>query len=156
MKARNNPPPYTIPIVHLEIVKDSAIHYGTVQVQTSSEMADLFKSIIGKRNTENMLICTVDARNQPSLLQITGIGTVDYCQFSVPDIWKAALISNASGVIVSHNHPSGNVSPSIHDLEATKKLIAAGNTIGIPLIDHIIVFGDKHYSFHDDRPCLWD
>ena len=156
MKSRINPPPYIIPIVHLEIVKDSAIQYGAVQVQTSTEMADLFKSVIGKRNTENMLICTVDARNQPSLLQITGIGAVDYCQFSAPDIRKAALISNASGITVAHNHPSGNVSPSVHDLDATKKLIDVGKVIGIPLVDHIIVFGDHHYSFHDDRPDLWD
>jgi DNA repair protein RadC len=65
-------------------------------------------------------------------------------------IYKTALESLASGIIVAHNHPSGNLTPSQQDVELTKKLKEAGKLLEIQLLDHVIVAGKNYYSFADE------
>lgn len=65
-------------------------------------------------------------------------------------IYKSALDSLASGIILAHNHPSGNLTPSQADIELTKKLREAGKMLEIQVLDHIIVAGQKYFSFADE------
>lgn len=65
-------------------------------------------------------------------------------------VFKTALDGLASGIIVAHNHPSGNLSPSHADIELTKKLREAGKLLEIQVLDHLIVAGSKYYSFADE------
>ena len=65
-------------------------------------------------------------------------------------IFKLALEELASGVIVVHNHPSGNLNPSRSDIELTKKIKEAGKVMEIQLLDHLIIAGKKYYSFSDE------
>lgn len=75
------------------------------------------------------------------------IGTVNYSLVHPRDIFKEALILNASSIICVHNHPSGEVNPSKEDINITKQIKDVGDIIGIKLIDHVIVSKDKYYSF---------
>lgn len=65
-------------------------------------------------------------------------------------IFVAALKANACGVIVAHNHPSGNLTASQADLNLTRDLRAAGKFLHIPVLDHIIVTSESYYSFADE------
>lgn len=65
-------------------------------------------------------------------------------------IFQFALLSNASALLLSHNHPSGNNSPSSGDIELTKKVKEAGRTLDIDVIDHIIVTDKGYYSFNEN------
>lgn len=65
-------------------------------------------------------------------------------------VFVAALKANASGIILSHNHPSGNLTPSQQDISLTKKLTEAGKFLEISVLDHIIVTADGYYSFGDE------
>ena len=65
-------------------------------------------------------------------------------------IMAAALKSNASGLIVAHNHPSGNLIPSEADKEITKKIKEAGKHMDIPVLDHLIIGNDAYFSFADE------
>lgn len=65
-------------------------------------------------------------------------------------IFAIALKTCASGIIVSHNHPSGEVDPSEQDLRLTKRLAEAGEILDIKLLDHLIVSTDPYYSFKDE------
>ena len=65
-------------------------------------------------------------------------------------ILQAALKSNASGLIVCHNHPSGNLNPSESDTKITQKIKEAGNIMDIQLLDHLIITGEDYYSFADN------
>lgn len=66
-------------------------------------------------------------------------------------IFQAALMSNATGIIISHNHPSGNIKPSDADINITKEIKEAGKLMEIPLLDHIIVTSESFYSFADEE-----
>jgi DNA repair protein RadC len=65
-------------------------------------------------------------------------------------IFKMALEELASGVVVAHNHPSGNLQPSQSDIDLTKKLKEAGKFLEVQLLDHLIIAGNKYYSFTDE------
>ncbi|MBD3907313.1 JAB domain-containing protein, partial [Chryseobacterium muglaense] len=65
-------------------------------------------------------------------------------------ILQAALLCNASGIIISHNHPSGNLKPSSCDIKMTTQIKEAAKLMSMTLLDHVIMTSDSHYSFADD------
>ena len=89
----------------------------------------------------------LDANKKVIEEKLIFIGTVNYSLVHPRDIFKEALILNASSIICVHNHPSGEVNPSKEDISITKQIKDAGDIIGIKLIDHVIVSKDKYYSF---------
>ena len=64
-------------------------------------------------------------------------------------MFKAALLANAAAIIVSHNHPSGDPTPSADDVDLTRRLAAAGELLGISLLDHIVIGDGRYYSFKE-------
>ena len=65
------------------------------------------------------------------------------------EIYAAAICDHASKIVIAHNHPYGGVKPSPGDIETTQRLFSVGRIVGIPLIDHVIVSGKKHFSFSE-------
>ena len=83
-------------------------------------------------------------------------GTVSSCQIDVARIAKAAIIAGATGVILAHNHPSGNPKPGLADLNETSNLKKALNTFNIDLLDHIIFADGRYFSFAEDHEFSLD
>jgi len=84
-----------------------------------------------------------------------GIKKISECGISstlvdVRIIMQAALLCNASGIIVSHNHPSGNLKPSGCDIKMTTQIKEAAKVLSFTLLDHVILTSDSHFSFADD------
>jgi DNA repair protein RadC len=77
-------------------------------------------------------------------------GTLDASIVHPRDVFREALLESAAGVILLHNHPSGNPSPSEEDLRITKQLVEAGRVMGIKVYDHIILAGEDYRSLADD------
>ena len=78
------------------------------------------------------------------------MGTIDSTTIHPREVFNEALKVHASSIIVMHNHPSGDLSPSKNDKIVTNHLIESGKIIGIPLIDHIITNGERYFSFYDE------
>ena len=82
---------------------------------------------------------------------MVAIGSVNKAAVELRDIFKYAILSNAFGIIVVHNHPSGNPDPSSEDCVLTEKVQEAGGLLGIPLLDHIILGEEgNYYSFAEN------
>jgi DNA repair protein RadC len=64
-------------------------------------------------------------------------------------IFSSALKANATGIILAHNHPSGNLQPSTADINLTKKIVGAGELLDIKVLDHLIITSESYYSFRD-------
>lgn len=77
---------------------------------------------------------------------VVAIGTVHEVDVSPRDVFREAIRRNACGVVVSHNHPSGDSTPSTEDLALTTRLRAAGTILGIPVVDHVVVTAYGHTS----------
>lgn len=80
-------------------------------------------------------------------------GTVDYCTIHPRDIFRFACQTNASKLVIAHNHPSNDLNPSKEDIEITNRLLEASHFIEIPIIDHIIV-GSNNYLSMAERGYL--
>lgn len=82
------------------------------------------------------------------------IGTINKSLVHPREIFKNAIILSASSIICVHNHPSGDVTPSLMDIELTKRLKEIGKLIGIPIDDHIIIGDKNYYSFYENNEIL--
>ena len=78
------------------------------------------------------------------------IGTLNANLIHPREVFAEAIVDHAASVIVGHNHPSGTLRPSENDLEITQRLVQTGRTLGINLLDHVIVTKNKHFSFTDN------
>lgn len=76
-------------------------------------------------------------------------GTLDSTLAHPREVFKAALLANAAAIIVCHNHPSGDPTPTIDDADVTRRLASTGEVIGISVLDHIIVGDGRYYSFKE-------
>ena len=99
-----------------------------------------------KLDREDMYCIALDTKGNVIGINLLGIGSLDGILISVPSIFRFAILSNAHSVVLVHNHPSGDTSPSAHDIETTMKVQKTGELLGIPLLDHIIIGRNGHCS----------
>ena len=82
------------------------------------------------------------------------MGTINKSIVHPREVFKEAYKLSASSIICLHNHPSGNIMPSVEDIKLTSSLVKIGNIQGIPVLDHIIVNEDSYYSFYEHHNIL--
>jgi len=99
--------------------------------------------------TEEFKILLMNTGNRVLGLFEVSAGGVDATPVDAKVIFTAALKTNASAIILAHNHPSGNLTPSDPDVMLTKKLYQAGRLLDIRVLDHLIITPDGYYSFKD-------
>ena len=97
------------------------------------------------RDREEFVTLHLDKGNRPICWDKVSVGTLSETLVSPREIFKTALLSNASAVILIHNHPSGRIEPSPEDRNITTKLIEAGKLLDIRVLDHLILGGDSTY-----------
>ena len=104
-------------------------------------------SNIAAHRQEHFVVFSVDGGRRLIAKRIVFIGTVDTVIAHPREVYAGAVSDFATGIIVAHNHPSGDPTPSRQDIATTQQLVAAGQILGVALIDHIIVARRGHYSF---------
>lgn len=99
---------------------------------------------------ENFLVLSLDAQQRPLSCRRISSGTVNMTVAHPRDVMREVIRAAATSFVVAHNHPSGNMRPSSEDMILTKRLVKAGETMLIPLMDHIIMSGDEYVSLRDE------
>lgn len=143
-KDKTNSPAKRINIVSLKLVKESSLLYKERSVHSPEDGYQLLKMFLEDKDREHFIVASLDTKNQPVSINVCHIGSLNASIVHPREVMKAAILSNASSIIVGHNHPSGRAEPSREDKEVTKRLVEAGKIIGIEVLDHIIV-GDETY-----------
>ena len=113
------------------------------------------KSKIKDYAKEHFLVLSYDTRNRLLGIDIVSIGTLNSNLVHPRETFEAAIRRHAAQIIIAHNHPSGDVSPSREDEQITKQLINAGRILGIFVLDHIIVSINNYFSFSSVKPHLF-
>ena len=88
---------------------------------------------------EHFAVVVLDVRNRPRHLVRVAMGSVDRCAVDPREVFAPAIRERGSAVLVAHNHPSGDPTPSFEDIALTQRLARAGAVLGLPVLDHIIV-----------------
>ncbi|HEX8762865.1 MAG TPA: JAB domain-containing protein [Candidatus Saccharimonadales bacterium] len=128
-------------------VCQSPIHNESGQsLRTSKNILACLDHFRDKR--QEFLVClSIDSGQRLIARRVVTIGTQDSALAHPREIFAAPLADRAASVIIAHNHPSGDATPSKKDIELTQQLVAAGIILGIPLRDHYIVAASRHFSF---------
>ena len=119
---------------------------NNVKLNEPKKVFDFFKYRINKFQEEFYCIY-LDAKKKVICHKLLFVGTVNHSMVHPRDIFKEAYILNCAFIICVHNHPSGDVTPSLDDINVTRRIFDIGNLMGIKLIDHIIVSENSFYSF---------
>ncbi len=104
-------------------------------------------NFIRKKKQEYFICLSLDSGQRPIARRTVTIGLLDTGLVHPREVFAGPLKDRAASVIICHNHPSGDTTPSRQDIEATQQLIAAAQLLGIRLRDHIIVSKTGDYSF---------
>jgi len=112
-----------------------------------SQVLDYCRASMGFEAKEQFRILFLDKRNQIIADEVQQKGTVDHTPVYVREVVKRALELSATAIVLVHNHPSGDPTPSRADIEMTKQIVASAKNLGIVVHDHIIVGKQGHASF---------
>ncbi len=138
--------------VRVSLVRERTdIDYG--KATSPSDVARIADAALPPdRDREYFGVMLVNVRLQVTEVNLVSVGTLTGSIVHPREVYKAAILGNAYAIIVFHNHPSGDPSPSREDRELTRRLFAAGRTLGIALLDHVIIGdgGGGFYSFQGD------
>ena len=123
------------------------------QVKSSRSAADIFVEAFKDtvEHHESMYALLLNRANKVLGIKQISVGGLSGCVADPKIIFQTALVANASGIILCHNHPSGNMQPSEADKRLTRKLADIGTLLEITLLDHLIIGPDEDYfSFLDE------
>lgn len=119
------------------------------QLQGPREVSDNLSYLLDQRK-EHFVALYMTARNRLIKRETVSIGTLTASLVHPREVFGPALMLAAAGVIVAHNHPSGDSRPSVEDRAATARLERAGKLLGVPLLDHVIVSSAGYFSFREE------
>lgn len=137
-----------LPIYSTRLVREATVTFPErYRVQSPGEVAPILQDYFRDKDREEVVAVLLDtARSIIGLVRVS-VGGTQAAIVEPAQVFKAAIIANATAIILAHNHPSGNPEPSREDISITNKVVAAGLVVGIPLLDHLIVTDSDFTSF---------
>src|SRR6185503_17450462 len=120
-----------------------------VPLRSPRDVAEYLMPAFGALPTEQIGVVLVDTRHREIRTAIVAVGALNQASVSPRDVYREATVAGAAGVVVFHNHPSGDPTPSPDDVQLTKRLAAAGLLLGIELVDHVILGEARYFSFKE-------
>jgi DNA repair protein RadC len=119
-------------------------------VRHAGDVVGLLRAFLGDDPRERFAVVYLDTRNRPIAVHDAHVGTCDSSPVHPREVFGPALSLAATAIIVAHNHPSGDPTPSANDRAVTERLRQAGELLGIALLDHVVIGSERYYSFADE------
>jgi len=119
------------------------------QVLSPGDAANLLMLEMGLLEQEHLRIVLLDTRNRVLSISTVYIGSLNTSMVRVGELFREAIRHNAAAVIVAHNHPSGDPTPSPEDVAVTKQIVQAGKLLDISVLDHIVVGRGRFVSLKE-------
>ncbi len=116
----------------------------------------LAESVVYRPDVENFIIVHLNTRKRPTGFEVICIGTLDSVHIAPREVFRAAIVMNAAAIVLVHNHPSGDPSPSQNDIHVTRKMVRAGQLLKIDVVDHVILGAVNHHSSLRELGYLYD
>jgi len=137
-------------VVKIEMVKEKSLMYEYKQINSPKDAANIIKLFLNNVDREMFVVMCLDTKNNINSLNVVSTGTLNSAMVHPREVFKTAILSNANSIILAHNHPSGDPTPSREDVTVTQRLVEAGKLLGIEVLDHVIIGdGDKYISFKE-------
>lgn len=133
------------------LVKEKGVNYASGEMNSPAEIAQMMRDLLHMQELaeEHIYMVAMNSKNKVIGVFFISRGTVSASLISPREIFMRAMLIGAVQIILCHNHPSGNISPSECDLELTKRVKDAGILLNICLTDHIIIGKDQYLSLRE-------
>lgn len=138
-----------ISVVRVQMVREGRFPGHPGPVRNSSDAAEILRSYLAGADREYFVVLLLDQKHRINGLNLVAVGTQAMAVVHPREVFKPALLGAAAATILSHNHPSGDPDPSREDVELTRRLVSAGELLGIDVLDHIVIGDREHISFAD-------
>ncbi|TGJ56577.1 DNA repair protein RadC, partial [Ligilactobacillus ruminis] len=112
-----------INIVSLQMIKTDTLSYLKNRISNPEDAAEILRSFIGNSDREHLILICMNSKNEPTHIQTLSIGSINQTVIHPREIFKTAILSNANSIMLGHNHPSGDITPSPEDINVTKRLM---------------------------------
>jgi DNA repair protein RadC len=120
----------------------------SLRVTNPSDLTPVL-SRYSRRKQEHFLVITLDGAQHVISVHIASIGLLNRTLVHPRETFRRAILDNSGSVILAHNHPSGDLTPSREDREATERMVKAGRILGIEVLDHLIITRSGLYSLKE-------
>lgn len=150
---------FALEVVSVRLVRDAPI-LSEIKVDTPEDAIRLVGRKLCDMDREVVCVINLKADRTPINCHFASIGALNYSMTHPRELLKSGILSNAAGIILCHNHTSGNLIPSEADVKLTDRMQQVCELVGIPLLDHVIVSGDNsmYFSFSEKglvkNPCV--
>ena len=133
----------------LQMVKEKALEYN---VQRITSATDVYHALAeyACEDREHFMTITLDGQSKIIEKRVIHIGTLNQSLVHPREVFRPAILDNAAGIIIAHNHPSGTLEASRADVQITQRLKEVAKLVGIELLDHVIISSQGYYSFSDE------
>ena len=128
-----------ITLVDVVLERKGSMLFEGRKVKIPNDAANIIRDFIGDSDREKFVVLCLNVKNEPTAMQVVHTGSLNASIVHPRDVFKVAVLSNSASVVVAHNHPSGNPTASVEDVRVTKRLVEAGEILGIEVLDHIII-----------------
>jgi DNA repair protein RadC len=118
-------------------------------IHSAKDVARLMIPEMQSLDREHFKILLLNTKNHVIQIHTVSVGSLNASVVHPRECFRPAIAAQAASIILVHNHPSGDVEPSEEDISLTRRLVAAGDLIGIKVLDHVIIGGTKHMSLMD-------
>ncbi|WP_311516569.1 DNA repair protein RadC [uncultured Anaerococcus sp.] len=128
-------------------ISEKVIKKKIKKITSSADVYTYMKNELTFKKKEHFVAILLDTKNVIIAEETISIGDLSSTIVNPREVFKPAIKKSANSIVLVHNHPSGNPTPSMEDLQITKRLVDAGEILDISVLDHIIIGKDKFYSF---------
>jgi DNA repair protein RadC len=140
MPSRNPTRPYCIPGFRIALVREPGVKLAErPQLRVPAQAAPLFAQYIGEIDREIFTVALLTVRHRVLGLHTVSVGCLTSSLVHAREVFKPAILAGAAAVLLAHNHPSGDPEPSSEDVALTRRLVSAGQLLGIEVLDHLIL-----------------
>ena len=140
------------------LIREAVIRYRgprrriPAAIRYPTDVVEFIRNVVQRDAREHFLVLFLDGRHRPIAYQVASVGTATASLVHPREIFQAAVGLGACAILVAHNHPSGDPNPSPEDRSVTDRLVLAGQLLGIPLLDPVIVTQRKYASIRELEP----
>jgi DNA repair protein RadC len=140
MPTPNPTRPYTIPGFRIALVREPGVKLAErPQIRVAAEAAPLLAQYIGESDREVFAVALLTVRHRLLGLHTVSVGCLTSSLVHPREVFKPAILAGSAALLLAHNHPSGDPEPSAEDIALTRRLTAAGQLLGMEILDHLIL-----------------
>lgn len=144
---------YKVPEYKVMLVRDKTTETETKFINSPDDVNKILQSYLNGADREHAIVLLLNQKNGIIGINTVSVGNLSSSIVHPREVFKPAIVAGAAAIILAHNHPSGDPTPSSDDLLVTKRIKNAGDILGIDVLDHVII-GDNCYVSLKTRDLL--